>query len=205
MNKSRLEAFSDGVFAIIITVLVLELEAPKTDDLRDLIAMWPKVLSYTLSFVNVGIYWINHHHLLSTVKRVNGVVLWANLHLCFWLSLMPLTTEWLGTHSFSSGPMILYSLDLCMCGIAYGILQWQIIKLEGSDSGVLQAVGRDLKGKISLAGYVVAMILALTAPPWVAGLTLSAITGVWLIPDSRIEKFHSRLERTTSSSAQSRD
>jgi uncharacterized membrane protein len=205
MNKSRLEAFSDGVFAIIITVLVLELEAPTTDDLSDLIAMWPKVLSYMLSFVNIGIYWINHHHLLSTVKRVNGIVLWANLHLCFWLSLMPLTTEWLGTHSFSSGPMILYSLDLFMCGIAYSILQSQIIKLEGSDSVVRQAVRRDLKGKISLAGYMIAVILAITAPPWVAGLTLSAIACVWLIPDSRIEKLHNRLVRTTTSSAQSRD
>ncbi len=188
MGKGRLEAFSDGVIAIIITIMVLEFKAPHGEQLSDLLPLWPVFLSYVLSFVNVGIYWNNHHHLMHAVKKVNGAVLWANLNLLFWLSLMPFATAWMGENHFASMPMVVYCLDLCMCGVAYTALQSKIIKLEGAQSALHQAIGRDLKGKVSLASYVLAIPLALFGLPWLSGLLVGAVACIWFIPDSRIEK-----------------
>jgi uncharacterized membrane protein len=188
MNKNRLEAFSDGVIAIIITIMVLEFKVPHGEQLSDLLPLWPIFLSYVLSFVNVGIYWNNHHHLLHATKRVNGAILWANLNLLFWLSLMPFATAWVGENHFAATPMALYAADLCMCAISYTILQIQIIKSQGSDSLLLQAIGSDRKGKISLASYVLAIPLALLGLPALSGLLILAVACIWLIPDRRIEK-----------------
>ncbi len=188
MGKGRLEAFSDGVIAIIITIMVLEFKVPHGEQLSDLLPLWPVFLSYVLSFVNVGIYWNNHHHLMHAVKKVNGAVLWANLNLLFWLSLMPFATAWMGENHFASMPMVVYCLDLCMCGVAYTALQSKIIKLEGAQSALHQAIGRDLKGKVSLASYVLAIPLALFGLPWLSGLLVGAVACIWFIPDSRIEK-----------------
>ena len=187
MNKNRLEAFSDGVIAIIITIMVLEIKVPHGEHLEDLLPLWPVVLSYVLSFVNVGIYWSNHHHLLHTVKHVNGPILLTNLNLLFWLSLMPFTTAWVGENHFAATPMAVYALDLCLCAISYTVLQLQIIKAHGPGSVLSQAVGRDTKGKISLASYVVAIPLALVGLPALSGLLILAVACIWLIPDRRIE------------------
>ena len=188
MNKNRLEAFSDGVIAIIITIMVLEFKVPHGESLADLLPLWPVFLSYVLSFVNVGIYWNNHHHLMQAVKTVNGGVLWANLNLLFWLSLMPFATAWMGENHFASIPVVVYCLDLCLCAVAYIVLQLTIIRFQGSQSVLHQAVGRDLKGKISLATYVLAIPLALFGLPWFSGLLVGAVACIWLIPDRRIEK-----------------
>ncbi len=188
MNKNRLEAFSDGVIAIIITIMVLEFKVPHGEQLSDLLPLWPVFLSYVLSFVNVGIYWNNHHHLLHAVKQVNGTVLWANLNLLFWLSLMPFATAWMGENHFAAIPVAVYCVDLCLCAVAYTFLQRKIIQLEGSQSVLHQAVGRDLKGKISLASYVIAIPLALSGLPWVSGILVGAVACIWFIPDRRIEK-----------------
>ena len=188
MNKSRLEAFSDGVIAIIITIMVLEIKVPHGEHLEDLLPLWPVVLSYVLSFVNVGIYWTNHHHLLHTVKQVNGPILLANLNLLFWLSLIPFTTAWVGENHFAATPMALYAVDLCLCAISYTVLQRQIVKAHGPGSLLQQAVGRDTKGKISLAAYVAAIPLALLGWPSLSGLLLIAVACIWLIPDRRIER-----------------
>ena len=188
MNKNRLEAFSDGVIAIIITIMVLEIKVPHGEQFADLLPLWPIFLSYILSFVNVGIYWNNHHHLLHATKHVNGNILWANLNLLFWLSLMPFATAWVGENHFAATPMALYAADLCMCAISYIFLQARIIKAHGMDSLLSQAVGHDLKGKISLGCYVLAIPLALSGLPTVAGLLIFAVACIWLIPDRRIEK-----------------
>ncbi|MEI8031052.1 MAG: TMEM175 family protein [Comamonadaceae bacterium] len=188
MGKGRLEAFSDGVIAIIITIMVLEFKVPHGEQLSDLLPLWPVFLSYVLSFANVGIYWNNHHHLMHAVKKVNGAVLWANLNLLFWLSLIPFATAWMGENHFASMPMVVYCLDLCLCAVAYTVLQSKIIKLEGTQSALHQAVGRDLKGKVSLASYVLAIPLALFGLPWLSGLLVGAVACIWFIPDSRIEK-----------------
>jgi uncharacterized membrane protein len=193
MNKNRLEAFSDGVIAIIITIMVLEFKVPHGGQLADLLPLWPVFLSYVLSFVNVGIYWNNHHHLMHAVKNVNGAILWANLNLLFWLSLMPFATAWMGENHFAATPVVVYCVDLCMCAMAYTLLQAQIIQLEGAQSVLHQAVGSDLKGKISLASYVLAIPLALFGLPWLAGLLVGAVACIWFIPDRRIEK---RLRQT---------
>jgi uncharacterized membrane protein len=187
MNKSRLEAFSDGVIAIIITIMVLEIKVPHGEHLADLLPLWPIVLSYVLSFVNVGIYWSNHHHLLHTVKHVNGPILLSNLNLLFWLSLMPFTTAWVGENHFAATPMALYAVDLCLCAISYTVLQRQIIRAHGSTSVLSQAVGRDTKGKISLVAYAAAIPLALLGWPALSGLLILAVACIWLIPDRRIE------------------
>ncbi len=187
MNKNRLEAFSDGVIAIIITIMVLEIKVPHGEHLEDLLPLWPVVLSYVLSFVNVGIYWSNHHHLLHTVKHVNGPILLTNLNLLFWLSLMPFTTAWVGENHFAATPMAVYALDLCLCAVSYTVLQLQIIKAHGPGSVLSQAVGRDTKGKISLASYVVAVPLAIAGLPALSGLLILAVACIWLIPDRRIE------------------
>ena len=187
MNKTRLEAFSDGVIAIIITIMVLELKVPHGAEAKDLLALLPVFLSYVLSFVNVGIYWNNHHHLLHTVKQVSGGILWANLHLLFWLSLMPFATGWMGENHFAALPMALYAFDLMMCAIAFVILQFRIVAVHGRDSTLAHALGKDRKGKLSLACYVISIPLAFAAP-WAAGGLMVLVALIWLIPDRRIEK-----------------
>jgi uncharacterized membrane protein len=188
MNKNRLEAFSDGVIAIIITIMVLEFRVPHGESWRDLLPLTPVFLSYVLSFVNVGIYWNNHHHLLHAVRRVDGRILWANLHLLFWLSLMPFATAWMGENHFSALPVAVYAIDLTLCALAYTVLQVQIIRLHGRDSLLSSAVGNDWKGKLSLASYVVSVPLAFAGLPWLSGLLIAAVAGVWLVPDRRIER-----------------
>ena len=188
MTTARLEAFSDGVIAIIITIMVLEMKVPHGTAWADLAALWPIFLSYVLSFVNVGIYWNNHHHMLQAAEKVNAPILWANLHLLFWLSLMPFTTGWMGENHFAPLPVALYAFDLMMCALAYVVLQYQIIKLDGEASVLGVAVGSDNKGKISLCAYCVAIPLALLGYSWIAGALLIAVAMVWFIPDRRIEK-----------------
>jgi uncharacterized membrane protein len=194
MGKTRLEAFSDGVIAIIITIMVLELKVPHGDTWADLGKLWPVFLSYVLSFINVGLYWNNHHHMLHAVTKVNGSILWANLHLLFWLSLMPFTTGWMGENHFSSLPVAVYSFDLLMCAISYTLLQKEIIKLHGRDSTLAVAVGADRKGKRSLVAYMIAIPMALTDHSWVAGTLLVIVALHWFIPDQRIERVLSHSE-----------
>jgi uncharacterized membrane protein len=188
MNKTRLEAFSDGVIAIIITIMVLEFKVPHGDQWADLTPLSSVFLSYVLSFVNVGIYWNNHHHLMHAVHKVDGGILWANLHLLFWLSLMPFTTAWMGENHFAALPMAFYAVDLTLCALAYIMLQRQIIRLHGHDSLLSHAVGRDRKGKVSLASYVLSVPLAFGGYPWLSGVLIAAVACVWLIPDKRIER-----------------
>jgi uncharacterized membrane protein len=188
MGKGRLEAFSDGVIAIIITIMVLELKVPHGNQWADLAALGPVFLSYVLSFVYVGIYWNNHHHMLHAVKRVSGGVLWANMHLLFWLSLIPFSTGWMGENHFAELPVAVYAFDLLMCAVAYTLLQASIIKLHGKDSVLAHAVGSDYKGKVSLGSYVLSMPLALLGYAWLAGAVLAAVALMWVIPDRRIEK-----------------
>ena len=188
MGKGRLEAFSDGVIAIIITIMVLELKVPHQADMAALTALWPVFLSYVLSFVNVGIYWNNHHHLLHAVRQVSGGILWADLHLLFWLSLMPWATGWMGENHFAALPMALYGGVLAMCGVAYTILVLTIIASHGQDSVLAQAIGRDFKGKASLVLYAAAIPAALWLHPGVAGALFVAVALMWLVPDKRIER-----------------
>ncbi|WP_180125899.1 TMEM175 family protein [Rhodoferax sp. BLA1] len=188
MNKNRLEAFSDGVIAIIITIMVLEFKVPHGAQWVDLLPLWPVFLSYVLSFVYVGIYWNNHHHLLHAAKQVNGAMLWANLNLLFWLSLMPFTTAWMGENHFAAAPVALYAADLLLCAIAYNLLQARVVKSLGPDSPLHQALGKDLKGKASIACYLAAVPLAMLGLPWLAGMVLAAMALIWLIPDRRIEQ-----------------
>jgi uncharacterized membrane protein len=188
VNKGRLEAFSDGVIAIILTIMVLELHVPAHHaQLGDLKSVAPVFASYVLSFVNVGIYWNNHHHLLHATKRVDAAVQWANLHLLFWLSLMPFTTGWMGENEFAPTPTAIYGLDLLLCSLAYFILQREIIKEQGPGSIVARAVGTDLKGKISPAAYVLAIPLAFVSQ-WIAGALYVGVALMWLIPDRRIAR-----------------
>ena len=187
MRKGRLEAFSDGVIAIIITIMVLEMRAPHGDRLGDLLPVLPVFLSYVLSFVYVGIYWNNHHHLLHAGSTVTGAMLWANLHLLFWLSLFPFATAWMGENHFTSVPTALYGVVLLMAAIAYYLLQQAIIRAQGPDSILKQAVGRDWKGKLSPVLYVVAIVAALWLP-WIAEAIYIGAALIWLIPDRRIEK-----------------
>jgi uncharacterized membrane protein len=187
MSKSRLEAFSDGVMAIIITIMVLELKIPHGDSFDALFPLLPVFLSYVLSFVYLGIYWNNHHHMLHTLTRPTGSVLWANLHLLFWLSLFPFTTGWMGENGFAPTPTLLYGVVLLMAGIAYFILQARIIAAEGSDSVLKKAIGRDWKGKTSVITYIIAIITALRWP-WVSKTLYVLMALMWLIPDRRIER-----------------
>ena len=187
MGKNRLETFSDGVLAIIITIMVLELKAPHSADLSALRPLLPVFLSYLLSFVYLAIYWNNHHHMLHSVERVSGAVLWANLHLLFWLSLVPFVTAWMGENHFASAPTALYGLVLIMAGVAYLILQRTIIATQGNDSLLAVAMGRDVKGKLSPVLYLIAVI-ATTIRPWFAWSIYVAVALMWLIPDRRIER-----------------
>ncbi|MGB8702881.1 MAG: TMEM175 family protein [Thermosynechococcaceae cyanobacterium] len=187
MHKGRLEAFSDGVIAIIITIMVLELKVPHGADLAALDPLIPVFLSYVLSFVNVGIYWNNHHHLLQATRQVNGHTLWANLHLLFWLSLFPFATAWMGENHFAALPVALYGVVLLLAGSAYFILTRTLIAHHGHDSDLAIAVGRDFKGKISLVFYAVAVPLAFVQS-WLACGLYILVAVIWLIPDRRIEK-----------------
>ncbi len=186
MGKGRLEAFSDGVFAIIITIMVLEMKVPRGDTIDSLVPLVPVFLSYVLSFVYVGIYWNNHHHMLHATAKVSGSVLWANLHLLFWLSLFPFATGWMGENHFARLPSALYGAVLFMAACAYWVLQQALMSSEGTASVLRAAVGRDWKGKLSPLLYMIAM--ASTAwVPWIAQVVYVAVALVWLIPDRRIE------------------
>ncbi|WP_375506241.1 TMEM175 family protein [uncultured Nostoc sp.] len=186
MGKGRLEAFSDGVIAIIITIMVLEIKVPHGFDLAALRPMIPVFLSYVLSFIYIGIYWNNHHHLLQTVRHVNGRILWANLHLLFWLSLIPFVTGWMGENHFATVPVVFYGTVLLLAAIAYFILTRVLIDHHGSDSTLAIAVGRDFKGKISVVLYAVAIPLAFVNS-WLACILYVLVAVMWLIPDRRIE------------------
>jgi uncharacterized membrane protein len=187
MSKTRLEAFSDGVLAIIITIMVLEMKVPHDASLGALAPIVPIFLSYALSFIYVGIYWNNHHHMLHTVQHVTGPMLWANLHLLFWLSLIPFATGWLGENHFAAMPAALYGVVLLGAALAYFILQTLIIRAQGEGSVLRRAVGTDWKGKASPVLYLVAIVLA----PWAHWLSIAlyaAVAAMWLVPDRRIER-----------------
>jgi uncharacterized membrane protein len=187
MTTTRLEAFSDGVIAILITIMVLELKVPHESSFEALKPLWPVFFSYVLSFVFLGIYWTNHHHLLHAVQRVNGRVLWANLHLLFWLSLVPFGTAWMGENYFSGWSVAVYGFVLLMGAIAYFILVHALLKLHGSDSLLAAALGSDFKGKISIVFYLVA--IALTFVNGYIGFSIYVLVAImWLVPDKRIER-----------------
>jgi uncharacterized membrane protein len=187
MDKDRLLAFSDGVVAIIITIMVLELKVPHGASWQDLARVLPTFLSYVLSFVYVAIYWNNHHHLLYTVNRVDGLILWANTHLLFWLSLVPFATAWMGENHFATLPTAIYGVALLMPAIAYYLLQKAILRREGQDSTLAKALGRDIKGKISPVLYLAAIALSFVNP-LIAGIIYVSVAVMWLIPDRRIER-----------------
>ncbi|EYB68056.1 hypothetical protein DEIPH_ctg029orf0070 [Deinococcus phoenicis] len=185
-----MEAFSDGVLAIIITIMVLELRTPEGHEWRELARIWPVLLSYVISFLYVGIYWNNHHHLMLTVHRVSGGILWANLHLLFWLSLFPFVTGWAGESHFAAVPMTCYGFVALMCAVAYTILVRTIIRAAVSNHLLADATGRDLKGNVSIVGYLVAIVAPFFGHTGVivSGLLLTAVALMWLIPDRRIER-----------------
>ncbi|MFO1196224.1 MAG: TMEM175 family protein [Burkholderiaceae bacterium] len=187
MSKSRLEAFSDGVLAIIITILVLELKVPHGEDLATLRPLLPVFLGYVLSFVYVGIYWNNHHHMLHACRRIGGAALWANLHLLFWLSLLPFVTGWMGENHFGQLPTALYGVVLLMSAIAYWLLARALIAAEGADSVLGRAIGRDAKGTLSLFVYAAAIPLAFVNP-WLSQACYVIVALTWLVPDRRIER-----------------
>ncbi len=187
MTRSRMEAFSDGVIAIIITIMVLELRPPEGTELAALLPLIPVFVSYVLSFIMIGIYWNNHHHLLQVVRHVDGRVLWANIHLLFWLSLGPFVTAWMGEQNFAAWPVAMYGVVMLMAGVAYYILTRSLIAAQGKESALAAAVGRDNKGLASLAIYAVAIPLALVAP-WLAFGLYILVAVIWFIPDRRIEK-----------------
>lgn len=186
MTKGRLEAFSDGVIAILITIMVLELTVPRGTDWASLGPAVPSLLTYVLSFVFLGIYWNNHHHLLHTVTHVNGAILWANLHLLFWLSLIPFGTRWVGEHHAAALPTALYGVVLFLAAFAYRILVGAIIAQQGPHSKLAEAVGKDVKGWMSVALYAVAIPLAF-ARVWIADVLYVCVALIWLVPDRRIE------------------
>lgn len=194
MSKTRLEAFSDGVIAIVITVMVLELRAPRTTDLAALRPLLPVFLAYVLSFVNLGIYWNNHHHMLNAARHVDGAVLWANLHLLFWLSLFPFTTAWLGENHAVAVPTAAYCVVALCAAIAYWVLQGRIVALEGPRSTLALAVGADLKGRISPFVYAAGVGMAFVEP-WVSIALYTAVALLWLVPDRRVERQLARGER----------
>ena len=187
MGRGRLEAFSDAVIAIIITIMVLEFKVPLGGSLEDVRPLLPVFLSYVLSFVYVGIYWNNHHHMLHACNTVTGAMLWANLHLLFWLSLIPFATGWMGENHFAQVPTALYGVVLLMAAVAYYVLEQAIIRAQGPASILKKAVGRDWKGKLSPVLYVVAIVVTSYAP-WLAQVIFVAVALVWLVPDRRIER-----------------
>ena len=187
MTTNRMEAFSDGVIAIIITIMVLEFRPPEQAELSALSGLWHEILSYVLSFVLLGIYWNNHHHLLQAVPEVNGAILWANLHLLFWLSLVPFVTAWMGTTHFASWPVAVYGVVMLGAAVAYTILVRALISHHGRRSTLAAAVGRDRKGWLSIALYAVAIPFAMVEG-WVSGALYATVALIWLIPDRRIEE-----------------
>jgi uncharacterized membrane protein len=187
MRTSRLEAFSDGVLAIIITIMVLELKVPHEPTLEALGGSATGFLTYLLSFVYIGIYWSNHHHMFQVVEKVNGTVLWGNLHLLFWLSLFPVTTAWIDETSFSRTPVIVYGVNLLLAAVAYYVLQQAIFHSEGG-SGLREALGRDLKGKSSPIAYLTGIALAFVSP-WLAMVVFTGVAVMWLVPDRRVERY----------------
>jgi uncharacterized membrane protein len=187
MSKNRLEAFSDGVLAIIITIMVLGIKTPEGASFNALKPLIPGLLSYLLSFVYIGIYWNNHHHLLQATEKISGKILWANLHLLFWLSLVPLITGWMGENHFAPATLTLYGIVLLMAAVAYWILQRNIIKLNGPESFLSRAIGKDIKGKISPILYLLGIASSFFFP-WLSGLIYFSVAILWLVPDKRIEK-----------------
>jgi len=196
MNKGRMEAFSDGVLAVIITIMVLEMKAPRGNDLMALQPVVPVFLSYVLSFVNVGLYWNNHHHLLHATEHVTGGILWANLHLLFWLSLTPFATAWMGENHFAPWPVAMYGTLLLLAGMAYFLLTKALIKHHGSKSVLATSIGRDNKGVASVIIYLAAIPVAFVKP-WIACACYVLVAVMWLIPDPRIER---RLRKESSGS-----
>jgi len=187
MKSTRLEAFSDGVLAIVITIMVLELKVPRDASWDSLRPLWPVFLTYVMSFIYIGIYWNNHHHMLLVTERINGAILWANLHLLFWLSLVPFVTGWMGVNQFAPLPTAVYGGVMLFAAIAYAILQAAIIAHEGEDSTLRRAVGKDLKGKISLALYLLAIAGAFVNQYFAVAI-YAGVALIWLVPDRRIEK-----------------
>jgi uncharacterized membrane protein len=194
MAPDRLKAFTDGVLAIIITIMVLELRVPHDATLTSLRPLVPVVLSYALSFVYLMIYWNNHHHLLHVTQRVTGGILWANAHLLFWLSLVPFVTAWMGENHFAPVPMAAYGVVLFLAGVAYLVLQRVIIASQGPESVLAAAVGRDIKGKLSALGYALAIPAAFIRP-WIAGMLFVGVAMMWLVPDRRIEDLKTQTDR----------
>jgi uncharacterized membrane protein len=186
MGKGRLEAFSDGVIAVIITIMVLEMHAPHAPTWQALTEVWPVFLGYVLSFVYIGIYWNNHHHMLHATQRIDGSVLWANLHLLFWLSLVPFVTAWMGENYFAAVPTALYGAVMLMAAIAYWILQQRILCVRDQDPLLASAIGSDLKGRLSPLLYLVA-IASVVVSPWIACGIYALVAAIWIIPDRRIE------------------
>lgn len=195
MRTNRLEAFSDGVLAIIITIMVLELKVPHDNaEPGALVALWPVFSSYVLSFVYIGIYWNNHHHMLQASEKVSGGVLWANLHLLFWLSLLPFTTGWMGENEFRVWPTVFYGVNLLCCALAYIVLERSMIAVQGPDGVLARALGMDVKGKISPLLYLLGIGSAWLVAPWVGIAIFGAAAAMWLVPDRRIERVLTREE-----------
>jgi uncharacterized membrane protein len=188
LETNRLEAFSDGVLAVIITIMVLELKVPHGGGLDVLAPLWPVFLSYVLSFIYIGIYWNNHHHMLKVVKSITGGVLWANLHLLFWLSLVPFTTGWMGENHFERTPTVVYGFNLLFCGIAFTILQMTLVRNEGRDHSLAKATRGDVKGKTSLALYTGGIVAAWAFEPWAGMACFVTVALMWLVPDRRMER-----------------
>ena len=193
MNKTRLEAFSDGVLAIVLTIMVLEIKVPEGHDFQTLQKVFPVFLSYILSFIYIGIYWNNHHHMLHSLTKVNGKILWTNLHLLFWLSLVPVSTGWIGESHFEKLPMALYGFILLMAGVAYFILQTIIIKSQGQNSILKKAIGKDFKGHASPILYAIGIAFSFYNE-WIAGGVYIFVALMWLVPDNRIERTIGNLE-----------
>jgi len=189
MPKSRLEAFSDGVIAVIITIMVLEMKVPHGADLASLLPLWPVFLAYVLSFVYVGIYWNNHHHLMHAAQRIDGSILWANLHLLFWLSLIPFVTAWMSENHFAALPVALYGAVLLFSGVSFVMLTACLVTIHGRDSAIARSMHGDLKGKASVAIYAVAIPLAFVRW-WIALALYAFVAAMWFVPDPRIEKRH---------------
>jgi len=188
VETNRLEAFSDGVLAVIITIMVLELKVPHGAGLEVLAPLWPVFLSYVLSFVYIGIYWNNHHHMLKAVKTISGGAMWANLHLLFWLSLVPFTTGWMGENHFERAPTVVYGFNMLSCALAYTILQATLVRSEGRDHTLGKATRRDVKGKVSLVLYAMGIAPAWATEPRAGFAFFVAVAMIWLVPDRRIER-----------------
>lgn len=187
MDKHRLVMFSDGVLAIVITIMILEIKIPMGKNFSDLIPLFPSFISYALSFIFVGIYWKNHYHLMQSISKINGTILWANLHFLFWLSLIPISTKWMGVHLFAKATMTLYGIILFLCSIHFWILQCVVISSEGKNSLIAQAVGKDRKGKITLFLYFIAILFSFFNE-WIAGSIYIMVAMIWLKRDKKIER-----------------